>query len=60
MRISERKQQELYNSISLVLMDLRIKIQLEKIDNIDIDNELFKLESKIWDQVKKVLGLHGR
>lgn len=56
MIISEERHEKLYRSISKPIMDLRILIAGNK--KIDIDQELFDLENKIYQEVKSSLNLN--
>lgn len=63
MKLSEKKQQELYGCIYEAVIKLRVKIArkvAEKSVTIyynEIDKELHDLEFKIWDNIKKVLNI---
>jgi len=63
MKMSEKKRLEVYSAISDSIMELRIKIKLNKensaIKQLSIDSDLFNLELKIWSKVKRALHLEG-
>ena len=59
MKMSYKKTSELYSSISDPVMDLRIEIGTHEITRNDLDNKLFKLQSKIWERVHKTLNLES-
>ena len=54
MKISEKRQMELYSSISEPITSLRVRNQLGKVD---WDQELFRVQLKIWRNVHKTLNL---
>jgi len=59
--MSEEKKQRVYDSIANETMDLRIELQKDKrkkyIELKDVDNELFKLNLRIWNKVKYALDI---
>jgi len=59
MKMSEKRQQELYNAIHESVMRLRILIhQNPKIyTEARLDNDLFNLAEDIWREQREVLGL---
>lgn len=52
--MSEKKQNNLFNSISSPITTLRIR---DRSENLDLDNELFKLQNEIWKNVHRILNL---
>jgi len=60
-RVRETKKAAAYESISDPIMDLRISTKMtgSKIDPLELDDELFKLEIEIWQRVKKALNIEG-
>lgn len=61
MKVSEKKKQAGYEAISTPIMDLRVVAlrQDKKIDPLELDGMLFKLELKIWEGVKTALNIEG-
>lgn len=59
MRLSSKKQSELYNVIASRIMDLRVELkQNPELIEIDaLDSRLFNLEQEIWPGVKKALNI---
>lgn len=58
MRISGQKRSDLYSAFSEEIMKLRIDIGMtERLDKEKLDEKLFKLEQKIWQNVKTTLNL---
>ena len=59
MRISEKKQSELYNEIAARIMDLRVELKMNpNLSDVDaLDARLFKLEQEIWPDVKQALNI---
>lgn len=59
MKISEKKRAQAYLAIGKTIMDLRVKIVQEQnnLSPMDIDEKLFNLEIKIWEELTKVLGI---
>jgi|GEM_PF-6205663 len=58
MKLSEKKQTDLYSAIADPVTSLRIK-KLRANDGNRVDDQLFALESEIWKRVCKALNLDG-
>jgi len=64
MRLSEKREMDLYSAIADTLVDLRIKLKtsdsrIRMIKSDELDKELFDLDMRIWKKVKKALNLTG-
>ena len=61
MKISENKKAAAYEAISDPITALRISSKLgnRKIDPLELDVELFKLEIEIWKRLKLALNIDG-
>jgi len=58
MKLSERKQMELYNAIYGPIIELRVQLNRQSTSNgIQLDEDLFELTSSIWSNVKNTLKL---
>lgn len=62
MKISEQRKAELYSSINMQIMDVRLDIatnanSINMINVEVVDELLFKLNSNIWKEVKKTLNI---
>ena len=55
MKISRKKFNKLYNAIYKPIMDLRVKNKMGDIE--DLDEELYMLENRIYQEVKQALEL---
>ena len=61
MKVSERRKAVAYEAISDPIMDLRISTKMgnRKVDPLELDGELFKLEIEIWKRLKSALSIKG-
>lgn len=64
MRLSEKKQAELYHAIADEVMDLRMYVNKMRLDcqplsHDQLDEKLFSLQNSIWRRVHSVLNLEG-
>lgn len=59
MRISEKRKQLAYNTMSDSIIKLRIELARNKHDQETIDKYLFQLEQKIWKDFCKTLNIEG-
>jgi hypothetical protein len=60
MRISEKKQQELYNSMAECVTQMRIEVARRRditITSAEADGRLFRLEQELWQAVKTTLNI---
>ena len=60
MRISRKREDNLYSAICGKITDLRVVNQRTPLTPNEIDNRLFYLESEIWQEVIKALNLESR
>ena len=61
MRISEKKQSELYSAIREPIMDARIAVKhVNNLTEDNVDDMLFKLEQRVWREVKKTLNIEAK
>ncbi len=56
MKLSGHNRQRLYNASAEEIMNLRVRLKGDGI-SMDIDNELFLLEQRIWRNIRKVLKI---
>ena len=56
MKISEKRQQDLFNAVHEPTMDLRIKCQRLNLPP-DVDGLLYQLVFDIWNKQKEVLNI---
>jgi len=57
MILSDKTKTKLYSAISDPIMDQRVKLKANRKDAVALDLMLFKLEQKIWQEIKTVLKL---
>ncbi len=59
MKISDKRQRNLYAAISGNIIDLRIEISRadKSGGKVDVDEKLFQLERSIWREVVKALNI---
>ena len=58
MKISEKRQADLYAAISSSFMDERVQVaKVERISSKEIDARLYNLERIIWRKVHRALNL---
>jgi hypothetical protein len=63
MRISQKKQTELYKAISEPIFQARIRVARmgpgdKKLEQ--VDEKLFRLEQEIWKEIKTTLGIKDK
>lgn len=58
MKLSDKREQDLYNSIALPIDSLRLKSQ-KGVSSKEMDLELFNLNQEIWKRVHTVLNLQS-
>ena len=60
MKVSEQRNQEIFNAISEPIMDLRIKINKGLHLMESVDGELFKLQITIHEKVRQALNIEDQ
>lgn len=57
MKLSDKREEDLYNSIATPIMDLRVENQAGMLSVQDLDSRLYDMQKEIWKRTHKALNL---